>query len=523
MLNAVKLSKHNIICIISSIFIWLVSCEQELVNPEEDNTPLTGKPVRVHVNLLGAEFESHEIINADVRTSYMGLDVEDSLKNVDEKYMINPSTIAQVSVAPDAHSSQKFGMTNIRPGKMFRVIAYKRREGFSYYTHRDYVVGNVIEPLVLEKDVVYDIVAYSYDSNGLPMITPKERENISNEILNYDDNNRNFMAVKIPNYAAKKDINMLNITLKHKVSQFIIKLESYIGDINKIDNAKIYPHHRYGTIDLANDEIKYIEDGTFESIQFYKENNSESSPVFINADTKGGKTGMLSMDVMIDGKFEHLGMPNSFNINPGTKNQINIEFKKCGAYLGPNPNNWHEFMCHNLGANYNSDPFTPSQNLHGAKYQWGNKDPMINQVEDQNPENDRNIIGWKTPKPSLKDAWYDIYKKENDPCPKYYRVPSKEEWDRLATYNIISSRGVWEDVATNYSSGIMIGDKMFLPNEGFRRYKDARIMMRGKKGLYWTSSNTGEYKYAASFEESNIYKVNRIYEEDFLSIRCIKE
>jgi len=497
-----------------------MSCEPELLNPEEDNTPLTGEPVKVHINLLGAEFENYEEINTDVRTSYKDLDASDSSQVASEIHAINPSTM--IRAALETSSLQKFGTTHIRSGKMFRVIAYKRRDGLSYYTHRDYAVGSVIEPLILEKNVVYTIVAYSYDSNALPMITPRERENISHEILNYDDSNRNFMAVKIPNYVAKNDINMLNITLKHKISQFIVNLKSHVGNIDKVENVKIYPHHRYGTIDLANDEIKYIEDETFESIQFSKDNNEKSLPVFINADTKREKAGMLSMEVMIDRKSERLNMPNSFKIEPGTKNQINIEFKKCGAYLGPNPSNWREFMCHNLGANYNSDPFTPSQNLHGAKYQWGNKDLMLSQVEDQNPENDRNIIGWKSPKPSPKDAW-NIYKKENDPCPQSYRIPSKEEWDRIASYNIINSIGSWEEGAANYSSGTMIGDKMFLPNGGFRRHKDARIMMRGKKGMYWTSSNTGEYKYAVSFEQNNIYKVNRIYEEDILSIRCIKE
>jgi len=522
MLNAIKLSKLTQICVLLSIFICMESCEQEVVKPYNDNSPLTGKPVKVHINLMGAEFENYEVVKEGIRTTYEDLKIREPRQVASEKYIINPSTMVQTSVLSESTIPQKPRMTYIKAGKMFRVIAYKNRNNLSYYTHKDYVVGDVIEPLILEQNVVYTIVAYSYDSNTLPMITSGERENISNEILNYNDDKRNFMSVKIPNYTAKDDINLLNIILKHNISQFTVKLDSYVGDIDKISMAKIYPHHRHGIINLASNKIMYIEDETFENIRFYSGNYAESMPVFINADTKGEKTGMLSMEIVIDGKRESLNMPNLFKISPGTKNQINIEFKKCGAYLGPNPENWREFMCHNLGANYNSDPFTPSPNLHGAKYQWGNKTPIISQTEDQDPINDINVIGWRPLKPSQNNAWSDVEKTENDPCPKSYRLISKEEWDRIAYYNDIKTIGNWEENVTNYGSGIMIGDKLFLPNEGFRRHKDARIMKRGVNGMYWTSSRADEYKYIASFEYGN-YNASKVYEESLLSVRCIKE
>jgi len=522
MFDRVKLSKFSLIYILLSIFICLVSCDPEQITPTEDDSPITGKPVKVHINLMGAEFENYEEINADVQASYGGLNFNEKPEIFSEKYAINPSTMIQTNVISNSHSSQKFRMSYLKPGKMFRVIVYKRRSGLSYYTHKDYVVGKVVEPLILEQNVVYTIVAYSYDSESLPMITSKERENIRNQILNYDDSKRNFMAVKIPNYVAKNDVNMLNVILKHKISQFIVKLESYIGNIDKIEGAKIYPHHKYGIIDLDKNEIRHIERETFDNIKFPKGSN-QSFPVFINANTKGEKTGMFSMNIVIDGKQEKLNLFNLFKVAPGTSSQINIEFKKCGAYLGPNRNDWREFMCHNLGANYNSDPFTPSPNLHGAKYQWGNKTPAIKQVEDQDPENDVNVMGWTKLEALPRNSWIDAYKTKEDPCPDGYRLPSKEEWDRIVTYNDVKSIGNWEESVTNYSSGTMIGDKLFLPNEGFRRYKDARIVSRGKSGMYWTASNTGEYKYVAHFEQGDKYHANKIYQEDILSIRCMKE
>ncbi|MDX8577434.1 hypothetical protein OZ662_18645, partial [Elizabethkingia sp. HX WYD] len=91
--------------------------------------------------------------------------------------------------------------------------------------------------------------------------------------------------------------------------------------------------------------------------------------VLINADTGGNLTGLFSANLTVNNIGTTISLPNSFKITPEYKNNLTINLMKCGAYVGPNNDrtNYKEFMCHNLGADYSADPFTPSAAIHGAK------------------------------------------------------------------------------------------------------------------------------------------------------------
>jgi hypothetical protein len=39
----------------------------------------------------------------------------------------------------------------------------------------------------------------------------------------------------------------------------------------------------------------------------------------------------------------------------------------CSAYMDADHTQWLSFMCYDLGATHNGDPFTPSKDIHGAK------------------------------------------------------------------------------------------------------------------------------------------------------------
>ncbi|GHT09562.1 hypothetical protein FACS189426_08340 [Bacteroidia bacterium] len=162
----------------------------------------------------------------------------------------------------------------------------------------------------------------------------------------------------------------------------------------------------------------------------------------------------------------------------------------CGAYVAAGV--WKEFMCHNMGADQNSDPFTPAKGLNGDYYQWGQKDP---------------IATVETPFSAIPTGWiysgivYGLWsedsKTENDPCPEGYRVPTLTEWAGVIEEDIDNSLRLnprtdppgasWNEDETNFSSGRFFGPGLYLPAAGHFADWGGLGGLRNKAGFYWSS------------------------------------
>jgi hypothetical protein len=82
----------------------------------------------------------------------------------------------------------------------------------------------------------------------------------------------------------------------------------------------------------------------------------------------------------------------------------------CGAFVGKGQ--WLNFSCHNLGATESANPFTPSKDIHGAKYKFGVKNATVSASEDQS--NAGVINDWSSrPYQSDSQDWLP----DNNPCP----------------------------------------------------------------------------------------------------------
>ncbi len=178
--------------------------------------------------------------------------------------------------------------------------------------------------------------------------------------------------------------------------------------------------------------------------------------------------------------------------NTGTDRSLKLTVRVqdcpcCGAYLGPNQTLWKEFMCHNLGADYTADPFTPAAAIHGAKYQWGAQTGQtgqyLSQADDQ--ANSGTISGWVFQAVKSYSLWAN-----DDPCPDGYRLPTRTQSAALYNNNTFERVGSFTNSPTNFTSAVYVTTPtgarlLMLPAAGRRDRSGGALLFRGSIGSYW--------------------------------------
>ncbi|MDQ8748592.1 fibrobacter succinogenes major paralogous domain-containing protein [Elizabethkingia miricola] len=518
--------------ILFSVF-FLNSCR----STDADDVLTSGGALAINMNLLGADYSN----STTALTASLNKNSSSVSEVQSHGVLIDPSTFMGVKLSPSteggrtianassgAKSTAVVSGNSLGAGVKFRIIAYRQSNG-AYHTYQDYTVGVTAVPMMLDNGVPYDIVVYSYGTASLPVISSGEQSNINSATVNYSDVNRDFMYQKIA-FTPTNATNTLNITLRHKVAQITTILNSVnnSGNITAINSGILTSHYTNGVYSLSSGTMSgrtTVSSGValnFPSSGFPGATQI-STPVFINNDTGGNASGGFSANITVGGITKTFNLPNSFKITPENKSNLTINLSKCGAYLGPGNTQWKDFMCHNLGADRNADPFIPAAAIHGAKYQWGGgtgeAGKYYSQANDQS--NSGAILGWNN---ALipDDAW----SAGKDPCPTGYRIPTKEQWESVVNNNVLSTIGTnWTESVTNFDNVVKFGDYLFLPAAGFRLYSNGALTSRGNISVYWSSSIGGNAATAYLMSvfggaDATVTTTERRYG---MSVRCIAE
>lgn len=239
---------------------------------------------------------------------------------------------------------------------------------------------------------------------------------------------------------------------------------------------------------------------------------------------------------------------------------VNIQDQGCcGAYTDAAHTQWATFMCHNLGTNYNLNPFTyivgnndnGTDGTLGALYQWGrntdghqfrNSVAISTQVSVDNISsagvnfvkgyNDWLQGGGNNNRWGDGSQNADMPKGVNDPCPEGWKVPSQQQWSSIfggGDGGMVSVSIAQNNTWTLTNKGFMVGDALFLPLGGWREYNDASLNLSSggqQYGHYWTSTTISDIPILVVMSDNKTVWTKRdwsSFKAYGFSVRCIAE
>ncbi|WP_454059238.1 hypothetical protein [Elizabethkingia ursingii] len=513
-------------------FLELTSCR----STDADEALKIGGIASVNIDLVGTDYSDTENSNpiASVKSDIF------ATGNEVQRYqeILTPSSYIEAELSPlfsrTSNLQASLGNNaiaaagkNLGANIKYRIIAYRQSDG-TYKDYKDYTISQKGTGLVLDRGVAYYLVVYSWGTNNLPSITSGELTNINKATITYNNTGRDFMYQKV-SYVASNEKGSVKVTLRHKMTEITVSLNSVGGgSITSVGNAVIGPHYAAGTISLSTGNISRSGSSGNVGLSFPSgaAASKTSTAVILNADTGSSSSGIFSANVTLDGTTKTISLSNAFKVNPERQQKLTVNVKRCGAVIN---GIFRNFACQNLGATAGLDPFNAVAGNHGAKYQWGKKAAALIQADDQNALY-YNGLQWNT---SLApdNSWNggseaNPIKTVNDPCPSGYRVPTGAELSALYFSNInnIKLIGTWSNGATNYGSGTMIGDKLFLPSAGYRLDLNGSLQNRGNNGSYWSSTPyNGSYAYNLGLNGSRILPDSWFNRAGAFSVRCIAQ
>jgi hypothetical protein len=170
-----------------------------------------------------------------------------------------------------------------------------------------------------------------------------------------------------------------------------------------------------------------------------------------------GKKAYEAYSVTLYAAFQYAGNNNTYYKDSIV---VKIQDAACGCPVKVSDTEYKMFLCHNLGADTNYDPFLPRKEVFGGYWKWGKKlmsadqDGLVNEVYPNTSNADWNML-------------------TENPCPSGWVVLSLSEVTVLhdITLNPRSRIGTNTDDANAYTGGSLFGPYFPVMSAGYRGAK----------------------------------------------------
>jgi|GEM_PF-427943 len=563
-----ELNLRASICSFSLSFLLFVSCGYpDEILPASDSregyqdtggNALDGELVSVRIKFLGLD----NITNASQKAQAMiGNYLNNNELSAYTQVLDEELGAAEVKRIQDFTENQNFYLssssknpellannTELPKETVYKILAYKKNGNtYVFDKQQNFVLGAKNPQIKLNSNQNYTLLIVSMGTAAIPSVVSENDFESVRFLVNQSDTNTEILYQRINDFIPNGNVddnNEVRIRLKSKTTGIRIILDTSdamggggIGSgryIERVMDAKI-SYKRPKQVEFRLHDAAQMSSTENESVDvridsFGATNTMIVASDFVNNIMTGKNTAPIFSVV-----FKRTDSPKDKNISIAlkgikqeTKQTFRIELRGCGAYLGPNKTNWKTFMCHNLGADYSRDPFVPSDKIHGDKYQWGMKLPIVKQADDTHDSPRKS--GWN--RTNAYNTWNNGL---DDPCPDGWRVPTSGEWESVLNNNHGTKLGNWNANSLKVSdAGVGIGASLMLPAAGKRfeygntansEYIDYR---HATMATVWTSTDNGDRGFSAVIFKSKSgreqYEVSRDYKKlDALPVRCIKK
>ncbi|MCT3689969.1 hypothetical protein HZQ92_00055 [Elizabethkingia anophelis] len=534
------IKKLNILAFCGSLFL-IVSCRSEQQDTITEGTD--GIAFNIDVSNFG---ETHTNEQANGRTtSGKGNSVSR------QKYTSGPFSIISELSADQEHltrsaaiSPRSFTGSNVK----IRIVAYISATGEYADQLVTTVAGSKQKLFNLSGERKYTFVTYSFNNAIDPPQAPVT--NINQAKLNITNLDGKEAGTDIL-YAINPDVMLsggnttINVNLRHIFSRISIS----VNDSNTAGTPG-QPGYTEGSYTLDNNTTGFtgtilnnntsfslnlkdaiISDGNSQTLSISGINTTAQNLIIntggeANYKSKliippgaiviGNDSNSSPVSIVIDG-------PDNNGLQPGKSYVLKLKFNS-DRYVDENgttqsKNNaryavirgyqWDRF---NLGSSVNnpalSDPDMPSAEIHGAKYTYGaytgQTGSYLSQYDDQNGGT---VSNW---------AASGYHWNSQDPCEPGYRIPTKDEYDKLIGATNNTTVGNYN----SYSYGRKLKSRrsevqLVFPAAGFRSTGTypGIITERGQRARYWNTSTLFDDTTASTSPHTSIGA----------AIRCIRK